>query len=141
MGEPHHHHDQRDHDEAEQLARMRHSCAHLMAAAIQDLWPEARFGVGPATENGFFYDGMSMRQPVAGTVARDEMPREPEYETGKDADLVIFDDDLSASQVKNLEEILDLVLFRPLAFILVFQDNLPVVPRLSFQRCPRHRNR
>ena len=31
--------------EEEQLARMRHSCAHLMAAAIQDLWPEAKSAV------------------------------------------------------------------------------------------------
>src|SRR5690349_19056895 len=41
-----------DHD----LDRMRHSAAHLMAAAIQSLWPEAKFGVGPTTRNGFFYD-------------------------------------------------------------------------------------
>ncbi len=38
------------------LALMRHSCAHLLAAAVQDLWPEARFGVGPATDAGFYYD-------------------------------------------------------------------------------------
>lgn len=35
---------------------LRHSTAHLMAAAIQQLWPEARFGVGPVVENGFYYD-------------------------------------------------------------------------------------
>jgi threonyl-tRNA synthetase len=35
---------------------MRHSAAHLMAAAIQQLWPEAKFGVGPPTRNGFYYD-------------------------------------------------------------------------------------
>ncbi|HEY3997623.1 MAG TPA: threonine--tRNA ligase [Candidatus Xenobia bacterium] len=40
----------------EDLERMRHSTAHLMAAAIQQLWPEARFGVGPAVEHGFYYD-------------------------------------------------------------------------------------
>ena len=38
------------------LETKRHSAAHLMAAAIQDLWPDARFGVGPATETGFYYD-------------------------------------------------------------------------------------
>lgn len=38
------------------LERMRHSAAHLMAAAIQQIWPEARFGVGPAVEHGFYYD-------------------------------------------------------------------------------------
>ncbi len=34
----------------------RHSAAHLMAAAIKRLFPEAKFGVGPVVENGFFYD-------------------------------------------------------------------------------------
>lgn len=33
-----------------------HSTSHLMAHAIQDLYPEAKFGVGPAIENGFYYD-------------------------------------------------------------------------------------
>jgi threonyl-tRNA synthetase len=35
---------------------MRHSLAHIMAAAIQHLWPDAKFGVGPVVENGFYYD-------------------------------------------------------------------------------------
>lgn len=35
---------------------MRHSCAHLMAAAVQRLWPEVKFGIGPVIENGFYYD-------------------------------------------------------------------------------------
>ena len=43
-------------EEAEQLYAMRHSLAHIMAAAIQDLWPNARFGVGPVIDNGFYYD-------------------------------------------------------------------------------------
>lgn len=43
-------------DETDQLQAMRHSLAHIMAAAVQRLWPEARFGVGPAVQNGFYYD-------------------------------------------------------------------------------------
>ncbi len=39
-----------------QLERMRHSAAHLMAAAVSALWPEAKFGVGPAIKHGFYYD-------------------------------------------------------------------------------------
>jgi threonyl-tRNA synthetase len=35
---------------------MRHSLAHITAAAVQQLWPEAKFGVGPVVENGFYYD-------------------------------------------------------------------------------------
>jgi len=38
------------------LDTMRHSAAHIMAAAIQSLWPTAKFGVGPTTEHGFYYD-------------------------------------------------------------------------------------
>jgi len=34
----------------------RHSAAHVMAAAVQHLFPGAKFGVGPAVENGFYYD-------------------------------------------------------------------------------------
>lgn len=40
----------------EEVERMRHSAAHLMAAAIQALWPTAKFGVGPSIKHGFYYD-------------------------------------------------------------------------------------
>jgi len=40
----------------EQLHIMRHSLAHVTAAAIQRLWPEAKFGVGPVVDSGFYYD-------------------------------------------------------------------------------------
>ena len=38
------------------LDTKRHSLAHLMAASIQEMFPEAKFGVGPVVEDGFFYD-------------------------------------------------------------------------------------
>ncbi len=40
----------------EQLHAMRHSLAHITAAAVKRLWPNAKFGVGPVVENGFYYD-------------------------------------------------------------------------------------
>ncbi len=40
----------------DQLHLMRHSLAHITAAAVQGLWPEAKFGVGPVVDNGFYYD-------------------------------------------------------------------------------------
>ena len=40
----------------EQLETMRHSVAHIMAEAIQSIFPDAKFGIGPAIENGFYYD-------------------------------------------------------------------------------------
>jgi threonyl-tRNA synthetase len=45
----------RDEEQA-YLARMRHSAAHLMAGAVLDLIPEAKLGIGPAIEDGFYYD-------------------------------------------------------------------------------------
>jgi len=44
-----------EHD-PEALEVFRHSSAHLMAAAVLELFPETKLGHGPATENGFFYD-------------------------------------------------------------------------------------
>jgi threonyl-tRNA synthetase len=38
------------------LAAMRHSAAHMMAAAVTELFPEAKLGVGPAIKDGFYYD-------------------------------------------------------------------------------------
>jgi threonyl-tRNA synthetase len=40
----------------EKLETKRHSLAHIMAASIQEMFPEAKFGVGPVIEEGFFYD-------------------------------------------------------------------------------------
>src|SRR5690606_12112918 len=40
----------------DQLRAMRHSLAHITAAAVQRLYPEAKFGVGPVINNGFYYD-------------------------------------------------------------------------------------
>ena len=38
------------------LSTIRHSAAHVMAAAVRRLWPDARFDIGPSTEDGFYYD-------------------------------------------------------------------------------------
>ena len=45
-----------------------HTSAHLMAEAMQELWPGTQFGIGPAIENGFYYDVM----PPAGVSIREE---------------------------------------------------------------------
>lgn len=42
--------------EDQELHVIRHTAAHIMAQAIQHLYPEAKFAFGPATENGFYYD-------------------------------------------------------------------------------------
>ena len=38
------------------LEILRHSTAHVLAAAVLEMFPEAKFGIGPAIENGFYYD-------------------------------------------------------------------------------------
>lgn len=40
----------------EHLHAMRHSLAHITASAVRRLWPEAKFGIGPVVENGYYYD-------------------------------------------------------------------------------------
>ena len=41
---------------AESLEILRHSCAHMMAQAIKELYPDAKFFVGPVVTEGFYYD-------------------------------------------------------------------------------------
>ena len=43
-------------NQASDLERLRHSCAHVCATAICRIWPEAQLAAGPAVENGFYYD-------------------------------------------------------------------------------------
>ena len=43
-------------DSADGRAILRHSTAHVMAQAVQELYPEAKLGIGPPIENGFYYD-------------------------------------------------------------------------------------
>ena len=45
------------------LHKIRHSLAHIMAAVIHKRYPEAKFGVGPVVENGFYYD-VSLDEPI-----------------------------------------------------------------------------
>ncbi|MHC5267948.1 threonine--tRNA ligase [Enterococcus sp. LJL98] len=51
-----------DHEDA--LGLLRHSTAHLMAQAMRHLYPEIKFGVGPAIDSGFYYDTDNGEQPV-----------------------------------------------------------------------------
>ena len=43
-------------DDVEQLARLRHTCAHVLAMAVQTLFPETKVTIGPCTDMGFYYD-------------------------------------------------------------------------------------
>ncbi len=43
-------------EQINQVEKMRHSLSHVLAAAVQELYPTTTFGIGPAIENGFYYD-------------------------------------------------------------------------------------
>ncbi len=52
------------------LYLLRHSCAHVMAEAIQRIWPTAQLAYGPPVDNGFYYD-MYLEEPISS----DDFPR------------------------------------------------------------------
>ena len=43
-------------DEAQALELIRHDCAHIMARAVQELWPDVKVTIGPVINNGWYYD-------------------------------------------------------------------------------------
>ncbi len=57
--------------EGEELHVIRHSASHILAQAIKRLYPEADFGYGPATENGFYYD---IDLPEGVKISEDDFP-------------------------------------------------------------------
>jgi len=69
------------------IETLRHSLAHIMAYAVQELYPGVKFGIGPAIEQGFYYD-----------FDFDTKPREKEHETTR-----ITPEDLSKMEAKMRE--------------------------------------
>jgi threonyl-tRNA synthetase len=68
----------RDRDDLDALAVLRHSAAHLLAEAARRLYPGTKVAIGPAIENGFYYD-FEFREPVGEEVLErleEEMRRE-----------------------------------------------------------------
>lgn len=43
-------------DTGDALELVRHDCAHIMARAVQEIWPDTKVTIGPVIENGFYYD-------------------------------------------------------------------------------------
>ena len=77
-----------------------HTSAHLLAEALQELYPGIQFGFGPAVENGFFYDVM----PAAGqTISENDFPRieEKMRELAKKNEPVVRHDVSKADAIKE----------------------------------------
>lgn len=56
--------DQIDKSSKEYLDNLRHSAAHLLAAAVMDLWPDTKRTIGPSIENGFYFD-FEFKEPIS----------------------------------------------------------------------------
>ena len=54
------------------LALIRHDAAHVLAAAVMELWPGVKISIGPAIENGFYYD---FEFPEGVSISEDDFPR------------------------------------------------------------------
>ncbi len=82
----------------ERLERMRHSAAHIMAEAVQSLFPGAKFGIGPAIENGFYYD-FELPRPLT----QEDMPIiESKMKEIIDADLPFIREEISKEKARLL---------------------------------------
>src|SRR5216117_3753717 len=60
----------RDKDDPDALAVLRHSSAHLLAEAVRRLYPGVKVAIGPAIENGFYYD-FEFPEPIG----EEDLPR------------------------------------------------------------------
>ncbi|MEK7087028.1 MAG: threonine--tRNA ligase, partial [Patescibacteria group bacterium] len=52
------------------IESVRHSLAHLLAVAVLELWPQTKQTIGPAIEDGFYYDF-----DVSGKITEEDLPR------------------------------------------------------------------
>ncbi|SFG21194.1 threonine--tRNA ligase [Prevotella sp. KH2C16] len=79
-----------------------HTSAHLLAEALQELYPGIQFGFGPAIENGFFYDVMP---PAGTTISENDFPKieEKMRELAKKDEPVVRKDVSKADALKEFE--------------------------------------
>ena len=61
------------------IQRMRHSAAHVMAEAVLEVFPEAKLAIGPAIEDGFYYDFDLPRSLTPEDLARHRAAYEAHY--------------------------------------------------------------
>jgi threonyl-tRNA synthetase len=80
------------------LDAVRHSLAHLLAAAVLEKYPDAKLGIGPAVDNGFYYD-ILFPQPLEEGALKELEEKMREYIT---ADLPFSGEKVSASEAKKL---------------------------------------
>jgi threonyl-tRNA synthetase len=81
----------------EKLQIMRHSASHIMAEAVRSLFPEVKFGIGPAIENGFYYD-FDVRE-----LSTDDLPKiEQKMQELIKKDLTFVRENISKEEAKKI---------------------------------------
>ncbi len=93
---------------------MRHSCSHLLASAVQNLYPGTKFAIGPAIEDGFYYD-FDLPNPIS----EEDLPKiEAEMTRIKKASLVFDKEEReigqAIDQMKELDQPYKLALLEDL---------------------------
>jgi threonyl-tRNA synthetase len=102
-----------DLDPAEQLRRQRHSAAHVLAEAVLELFPDAKYAIGPPIENGFYYDFdlprtltpddlVTLEARMRETIARD-VPIEGEWIPKAEAQAIFKDQPYKLELIAELE--------------------------------------
>ena len=106
----------------DKLMTMRHSCAHVLAEAVQKLYPGTKIGFGPATEEGFFYD-FDLPKPISsdnfGKIEK-EMKKliaannkfEREVVTKAEAKKIFKDQDLKLEHIDDLPDDEEITIYR-----------------------------
>ena len=79
------------------LETLRHSTSHILAAAVKNLYPEVKFGIGPAIENGFYYDFGGLK------ISDDDLPQiEKEMQKIISTKLPFVRKEISVGEGRNL---------------------------------------
>jgi len=84
--------------ENNQLETVRHSCSHLLAAAILKLFPKTKLGIGPAVKDGFYYD-FEFEKPIT---KKDLEKIEKEMEKIKKENVKFEKKEISYEEAKNI---------------------------------------
>ena len=95
------------------LSIIRHSCAHLVAQAIKELYTNAKFFVGPVVDEGFYYDfkvdekigidDLTKIENKVKEIAKKSCPIKKEYMDRKRALEIFKDDELKMAVIKNIK--------------------------------------
>lgn len=79
-----------------ELEEIKHSLSHILAGAVKELFPSARFGIGPAIENGFYYD-------IEAELKEEDLPRiEKKMKEIIKKEVSFIKKDISKKEARNL---------------------------------------